>query len=469
MNNQIKVITSDIIIKENNSFNNKLIKNGLRSYILIGNYNSKSVKLYHKDCGSYITTHPDKFFERKEKCAVCLQNRLNKEFQDFLDSKFNGEFKLVSNYKNNETKVSLEHTTHGFIIKKTPKSLKKIKNIGSFREYTNNNSNINFNCNTNFSNRLIRNGLPNYKLIGNYNSDSITLYHEDCGSYISTHPDKFFKRKEKCAVCLQNRLNKEFQDFLDSKFNGEFKLVSNYKNNETKVSLEHIICGSIVHNTPKVLKYIKGNNNICECIKEQHNLNKKLFYQDKINKLTNNEFELLSDYHNLNTYIQLKHLKCGYIFETRPDTFEASIEKCPKCANRDSKDISASERVHFIEKNLDNKFQILTKYFTIRDKVKLKHKSCGRIIERSASSLPYSKSKIKNRVKCDVCDLEERTDDFLDKLSRVQQNRFTLRGKYKKMTTPTLFRHTECNGVFKATPHYMVKKELYDCPKCRKK
>lgn len=408
-------VYGDKINKKNLFFANKLIKKELSDFELVGDYDSEIITLNHKKCGNTFTTNPNNFFRRKEKCEHCFQIKLNKEFQKFLDEKFNGEFKLTGDYKTSRTKVSVVHINCGAVIEKTPDALRKMEDINALCKCTKHkvylaNKELVRKNNLIFDNRLIKEGLIDFKRKSDYITcyDEIKLYHIKCKKEFTVTPYNFFKRKNKCECCSKNK--------------------------GSRVSVQ-----------------------------------KNDFYQNKLDELTNKEFLLLSDYYNSNSYIELKHLVCGHKFEVRADNFESSKSKCPKCAGREDINETPNQKVKKIEKILNNEFEILTKYFTYRDKVKLRHIKCGTEFECRASSLPNGKSKNNSKIKCEVCLSEERKEAFLDRLSRVQGGNFTLRGKYKGMNELAMFRHVECGATFKVTASYMLRKPLKECPKCREK
>ena len=262
-----------------------------------------------------------------------------------------------------------------------------------------------------FDNKLKQKGLIDFIRKSDYiKSDiEIKLFHIKCGKEMSVKPDNFFKRKHKCLHCYKKELK-----------------------------------------TKK--KAVPKND----------------FFQNKINILTNNEFKLLSDYYNAGSYVKLKHIVCGHIFETRADNFEMAQNKCPKCANRNNiNNKTISQKIKELENLLDNQYEILTKVFTCDDNIIIRHKYCGEEFKCSVSSILKLKNKKRITIKCPKCNLEDRKEDFLDKLDRIQNNEFAIKSKYRGMYTPMTFYHKKCRSIFKAKPVNLLVRKVETCPACR--
>lgn len=262
-----------------------------------------------------------------------------------------------------------------------------------------------------------------------------------------------------------------FDNKLKQKGLIDFIRKSNYINGSTEIKLFHIKCRKTFLVKPNY--FFKRKYKCPHCYKEElknktRSIPKNDFYQNKLNILTNNEFKLLSNYYNPNSYVKLKHITCGHIFETRADNFELAKNKCPKCSNKRGRhNKTISEKTKELEELLDNQYEIVNKTFFLDNKILLKHKSCGEEFECTVSSILKFKNKKRTWIKCPKCDLERRKEEFLDKLDRVQGNEVKLRGAYKGLSVPTKFYHKKCNSIFVVTPGYLIKGKIKDCPECK--
>jgi hypothetical protein len=165
-------------------------------------------------------------------------------------------------------------------------------------------------------------------------------------------------------------------------------------------------------------------------------------------------------------YIDIKHIPCGHIFNIRADNFINGGCNCPKC--KSDKRIKKYELVERIEKILGNRYTLLTKDFTTKDHVKVRCNCCFQVFSVLANNILYSQGG--KGANCSICDLEDRSEDFLDKLNRMYRDEYTLVGKYKDMHTRTRFRHRGgCKKTFVTTPAYMIGKKIPSCLACRDK
>lgn len=401
----------------NDWFDSKLKKQGLTEFKRVGHCSKGNVKIYHSVCGTTIEVNPDNFFRRKVLCRHCFQMSKNEELQGLLDSKFNKELELLDDYKTSREKVYVKHLPCRNILHRTPDYFKE-KESGAkicecqkekIIEINKNNPEYIKRNNKKFDNKLIKRGLIDYKRKSDYLDENtkIVMMHLKCGKEFEVEPKNFFRRKNKCEFCYKKSAKKK-----------------------------------------------------------KRSLPKNEYYQNKIDIMTNKEFKLLSDYYNLSSYVKLKHNVCDYVFTVRADNFEVNKDKCPKCAGREEKhNKTIGQKIRDLELLLNDEYEIITKVFSYEDTVKVRHKKCENEFSCSVSSIYNSKDK--TGIKCSVCELEHRKEEFLDKLDRTYKHKFTLRGSYKGINRPALFRHSECGGTFRVTPYYMLKAKMTTCPKCR--
>ena len=229
--------------------------------------------------------------------------------------------------------------------------------------------------------------------------------------------------------------NLKFDNKLKNKGLIDFVRKEDYVNGDTEIKLFHIGCQKSFSVKPNL--FFKRKHKCLYCHKKEsknkmRSTPKNDFYQEKLNILTNNEFELMSNYYRLNTYVELKHLVCGKTFETRPDNFEKAKNKCPHCSDRNNIfNRTTSEKIQDIEKMLGNQYKVLSKIICSDGNIALEHKACGNKFECTVSSIHKFKNKQRIRIKCPKCYLESRREEFLDRLSRIQGDEFKLRGAYR--------------------------------------
>lgn len=337
--------------------------------------------------------------------AESVQGRKNLEFQAMLNKKFNNEIELLSDYKQSNMPVKLRHITCGSVFYKSKRYIDKKRDAehlcGNCEGYEEKQQCLK---NQKFDNWLKKEGFIDYIRLSDYISRNkdIVLLHIKCNKKITITPANFYKKTHKCSYC--------------------------YKNERKK-------------NLPKKPP-------------------KNEFYQAKIDKLTNGEFLLLSDYYNLSTYVTLQHKVCGHKFTVRADNFERNKDKCPKCANRSEiHKMSLSQRIKEIQDIIGDEYEILTDniIFNTHSNIKIKHKRCGNIIEKNIAVIKKMKDR-KSPVICKECHTNMKREDFLDELNRIYgddytaQDNFKYRGLYEEMS----LYHRKCGKVFKVKPINML-------------
>ena len=97
-------------------------------------------------------------------------------------------------------------------------------------------------------------------------------------------------------------------------------------------------------------------------------------YENEINKKHNNEYVLLNKYNGCKSFIKVKHLKCGRIYEVRADQL-LSGRKCAKCQGVLKK--THEEFLQEVKTLFNNKIIIKTKYKTTNEKVLVLNNNCG--------------------------------------------------------------------------------------------
>jgi hypothetical protein len=136
----------------------------------------------------------------------------------------------------------------------------------------------------------------------------------------------------------------------------EYEVLSQYVNAKTKIKMRHS-CGEIYEATPD--KIISRGDGCPGCKGDRFAkkmINKaSTHFSDKFTKLSNGEYELLSEYRGLSKYITVKHIVCNHIYKVRAGNF-SSGRKCPKCMEVQRR-VSRRTDVNIINKRIYDKFE----------------------------------------------------------------------------------------------------------------
>lgn len=222
----------------------------------------------------------------------------------------------------------------------------------------------------------------NYEIIGDYvNSNTkIKILHKECGNVSDTKPMIHLRGSGGCNLCYKSykKTNEEVQILSDKIHNKEYLILSEYKKTDVNILIEHLKCNTKFYQTP--YNHLKGYGCPNCSVKKKYSTEE---FQEKSNKIHNNEYEITGEYINSHTLIKIRHIECNSEFYQLPHNHINSKSKCPICSksHKKSKDEfqEESNRIYY------NQYELLSEYKTSRDKVKLKHLKCGKEFEINAS------------------------------------------------------------------------------------
>ena len=189
-------------------------------------------------------------------------------------------------------------------------------------------------------------------------------------------------------------------------------------------------------------------------------------FREEVKELGNNEYILLSnEYINNKTKVKMKHNKCGYEYEVRPDMFLRG-ERCPKCANiirNIDKRISHEEFIKRLnEKNLLEDYEIISKYINNRTKIKIKHIKCNNIFEMTPNNF------LNDQQGCIYCfkTPKKTVEGFKKEVNDLTNGEYSLLSdKYINNKTKVKMKHNKCGYEYMVTPYHFIQGRR--CPKCR--
>ena len=175
----------------------------------------------------------------------------------------------------------------------------------------------------------------------------------------------------------------ERQQESDKIHNFEFIILDEPKDCYDKVRVLHKKCGNIIN--------ISMNNHTkryCKYCSKKHKRNKEE-WQEESDKIHNNEYTILDVPKNGKIKVKILHKKCNNIFEMSMNNHINHKQKC-YCYDQSSKK-SNDYYMQKIKEMWQDEYEILESFNTTTEKVKILHKPCGNILEKSVSSLYHDK------------------------------------------------------------------------------
>lgn len=315
---------------EKESFEQYLKEEANAEYSLIGDFNgvNRKVKLKHNinTCGYEWDVLPSNFLYHKTRCPEC--NNLNRrdtnaEFKQKLTNKYGEEYIPIDKYINSYTKIRILHTKCGNIIMKRPNDILNGYECDICNKYHKK-------TDEEFKEELRKIYGEEFIVLEEYKGAHIPMYFQhDCSKVFQSKPYMILSGQKKCPQCKENKTptEEEIREMIESAPNGEeYLLVSGYKNMNEKVKILHKKCGNTFLMKPT--EFLRQNHR-CTCCRNVSRYDTKSFC-NKVLEKTEGGYLPLGEYMNNKIKITMKHLRCGHIWDVRPDSFLHG-SRCPQC------------------------------------------------------------------------------------------------------------------------------------------
>lgn len=195
-----------------------------------------------------------------------------------------------------------------------------------------------------------------YSVIGEYISTNayIKMRHNICGYEWNIRPNYFINAKNKCPRCQGKIKNKTTEDFkLDvlNTIGDDYVVLGEYKNNKTPIKMKHLICKKEYKSRPD---NILNKSTKCPYCFGSNKLTTNEF-KEIVKKLSRDEYNVLGEYKNTHSKIEMYHKKCENNFKMRPNDFQQG-QRCPICATKRGKsNIEKEIKDRLLQLNLDIK------------------------------------------------------------------------------------------------------------------
>ena len=275
---------------------------------------------------SYIRKEMDKMPKKK------THEQFLQEVYDLVKD----EYTVLGIYQNTHTKLLIRHNCeecNNFEYPVTPKNFIKgarcPKCSGRMKK-----------TNEEFINQVYKQTQDEYSILEEYKGThtKIMFKHNICGNEFPMQPFSFLQG-HRCPECMKelvaSKKRKTIEQFKQEVFNlvnNEYSVLSNeYKNNNTYIEFRHNICNRKFKMVPN--SFLHGTR--CpKCDKDERKYKKRKSHEQFVQEVYNlvgNEYEIMSQYENNRTYVQIKHSICGNIYPVVPDSFLGG-RRCPICA-----------------------------------------------------------------------------------------------------------------------------------------
>lgn len=264
----------------------------------------------------------------QRRCKECsLKSRISKttkrhsEFTEEVYNLTNNEYTVIGEYKNSKTKVLLKHNECGYEWEITPSAFLQGNRcphcFGNIKKTTDE-----------FKKEVFELVGREYTILGEYinTHTKIKARHNECQHEYYVTPASFLNNR-RCPKCFGSikKTTKQFKQEIYDLVEDEYVLLGEYIDYNTKISIQHSVCGFIYKVSPS--KFINGRR----CPKCAGKLRKSTeYFKDEVCQLVGDEYRVLGEYTGAMSDIMIKHNKCGHAWDVMPSNFLRGT-RCPKC------------------------------------------------------------------------------------------------------------------------------------------
>lgn len=235
----------------------------------------------------------------------------------------------------------------------------------------------------------------------------------------------------------------------------EFELVSEYTKSSEHVTVRHHLCGSEFKALPSA--FVKQP--ACRhCDRQRRRLNPDIF-EERFNQNLGGSFELISPYTRQSDPIQIRHLKCGEIFNIAPKQITTRVQ-CPTCRKKESK-LSEDTFLERLQAERYQGYQISYQTYAEEKAVQIKHLECGEVfMEHPGVFL--------KKPNCPACEKDYVDDEsFKTKIQERYKGKFDLISTFRGYQYPICVQHTDSNCLKYAYPFATnFSTGHFRCPHC---
>ena len=248
-----------------------------------------------------------------------------------------------------------------------------------------------------------------------------------------------------------------FVDEVKALVGEEFTVLGTYTKSQTKLQIRHEKCGSVLEMTPN--RFLSGDR--CKICSGKFKKD-TAYFKNEVNKLSDGEYELVSEYSSCHTPVIIKHKLCGAEYSTKPNNF-LSGRRCPTCFKSVKLDSTAIQK-RLDEASSSGEFSAASDYTAVTEKITLTHNVCGKTF--IAASLQNWCKKAK---KCPYCDDEIRNTEWLKrKIHAEVGEEYSLLDEYVSYTAKVRLLHVSCGNEYLVAPNHFFGMKTR-CPICVRK
>ena len=175
----------------------------------------------------------------------------------------------------------------------------------------------------------------------------LILVHKKCGYHWKTRLDSVINGGQRCPNCGHHRklTTENFKQQVLDAIGKDYTVLSEYKNNRTKIKMRHEVCGYEYEVVPSDI--ISKHSRCHKCFGNPRHTQEEA--QQIITNKLGPEFKLVSQYHNNKKPITIEHIPMKHTFTTILGAILQGQISCPICNESHMESLT---RQYLIEHNV---------------------------------------------------------------------------------------------------------------------
>lgn len=190
-------------------------------------------------------------------------------------------------------------------------------------------------------------------------------------------------------------------------------------------------------------------------------MNKSDSFQEKLSKIHNNKFTILSNYVNCDTKIHVKCNVCKYDWWTKPKTMVRTKNPtgCPNCSHHVK--ITTESFKKYVNDTTNGEYILLGTYEKENIKTEIYHNKCKK-------SYLVRPNDFQQGYRCPYCShphSKKSNEEFINEVFNLVGNEYTVLSIYDGCNKKVLFEHEICKNKFYMKPTNFLSNSCR-CPFC---
>lgn len=250
----------------------------------------------------------------------------------------------------------------------------------------------------------------------------------------------------------KKKTDTEFQKEVLDLVGNEYVFLDPYIKSSVKIRVKHNKCSKVYKVSPNA--FLRGNR--CPYCAGLIRKNDAQFKQE-VYDLVGDEYTFLESYANNHTKIQVRHNKCGSVYEVQPYAFLQG-KRCPYCYGTPKKtDAQFKQEVFDL---VGDEYAFLDSYIDNKTKIRVRHNKCGHVYEVRPRDF------FSHHSRCPYCSgrMHKTNQQFQREVFDLAGNDYTFLDDYVNDDTKIRVKHNECGNIYEVQPTSFL--QGHRCPYC---